>query len=533
MRPNFKSELVGRPAPQPIVKTQRNSTSMAKFLSTLIPSLVPDSAAMLVAGVGSGKTTCTLREVLNLCLQDNSISVCFVSSRCAINSQMKRKIARQLKCEHDLDCYNEIGLQQLKQIGPVTILTYHALYSMIREGDSRLQDVDFFIFDEVHSLVQDATFVSFTGELLRDLPRFFSSAKRIYLSATPEPILAHLAKVESQPIHVLRFPSHYPQWKPIFYADESILLQHLHSIPKTEKALIFVPSISAGRSLSSKFDSAQLITARTKLENPQKWQELLSAQELSARYTFSTSTIDAGVSLTDPALRHIVCSSIDPVEVIQQAGRRRLKSGETLSVYIPLPSQQQLWLQLSRLEETLSILRTTSNNQSLFISKYVLEEDRTDIRQLCYWKDGKILPNYLAIASLDRQAQNIRHLINAKSPYILGRTIYHALGLSLPADNKFIYLKHRSDGEISAFQDWLHAQVGEISEKDSFSETFKTQYQNCFGARKNDRSDRSWGLSVIKKVLSTLNWGFSIEAKRSIWVLSDLRTHFEGGEKIG
>ena len=202
MRPNFKSELVGRPAPQPIVKTQRNSTSMAKFLSTLIPSLVPDSAAMLVAGVGSGKTTCTLREVLNLCLQDNSISVCFVSSRCAINSQMKYKIARQLGCERDFDCYTEIGLQQLKQIGPVTILTYHALYSLIRECNSQLEDIDFFIFDEVHALVQDATFVSITGELLRNLPRFFSNAKRIYLSATPEPILAHLAKVESNPFQV-------------------------------------------------------------------------------------------------------------------------------------------------------------------------------------------------------------------------------------------------------------------------------------------------------------------------------------------
>lgn len=483
MKPNFKVELLGRPTFQPIIEVQRSSSSISKFLSSLVPNLAPDSATMLVAGVGSGKTTWTLHTVIDLCLQDSSLSVCFVSSRCAINSQMKRKIARQLKCEHDLDLYTESGLQQLKQIGPVTILTYHSLYSMIREGNSRLEDIDFFIFDEVHSLVQDATFVSFTGELLRDLPRFFSNAARIYLSATPEPILAHLAKVESQPIHVFRFPSHYPQWKPIFYADESILLQRLHSIPKTEKALIFVPSISAGRSLSSKFDSAQLITAKTKIESPQKWQELLSAQELSARYTFSTSTIDAGVSLTDPTLRHIVCSSIDPVEVIQQAGRRRLKSGETLFVYIPLPSQQQLWLQLSRLEEMLSILRTTSNNQSLFIPKYVLEEERTDIRQLCYWKDGKILPNHLAVASLERQAQNIRHLVNAKSPYTLERTTYHALGLPLPTDNNFTYLEHRSGGEISAFQDWLHTQTGEISEKDAFSEMFKKHYQNCFGTR--------------------------------------------------
>ena len=150
MRPDFKVTLTGCSAPQPIIEAQRSSSSISKFLSSLVPNLAPDSATMLVAGVGSGKTTWTLHTVIDLCLQDSSISVCFVSSRCAINSQMKRKIARQFKCEHDLDCYNEIGLQQLKQIDPVTILTYHALYSMIREGDSRLQDVDFFIFDEVH-----------------------------------------------------------------------------------------------------------------------------------------------------------------------------------------------------------------------------------------------------------------------------------------------------------------------------------------------------------------------------------------------
>ena len=111
MKPNFKVELLGRPTYQPIIETQRSSSSISKFLSSLVPHLAPDSATMLVAGVGSGKTTWTLHTVIDLCLQDSSISVCFVSSRCAINAQIKRKLASQFGQDDITKRYTPLGLQ--------------------------------------------------------------------------------------------------------------------------------------------------------------------------------------------------------------------------------------------------------------------------------------------------------------------------------------------------------------------------------------------------------------------------------------
>lgn len=498
---------------------------VAKTLSKIIPSLPVNSATLVVGGVGSGKTTGTLDAIADLYSNASfdSASICFVSSRCAINAQIKRKLASQFGQDDITKRYTPLGLQQLDRVGPVIILTYHALYSRILAHDAELKSVDFFIFDEVHALATDATFVGFTGALLQQIPRFFLKARRIYLSATPDPILEPLAKAEVVPVKLYQFPIHYPAWKPIFYRSEEDLLRHLESLSPSEKALLFIPTIAAGNALLRKLGHGQLISAETKIKEPEKWQDLLCSQTLNTRFTITTSTLDAGVSLLDPALHHLACSSFDLADIIQQAGRKRLRATETLSVYIPVPSAQEIGQKISATSETLSLLYSAKSCPSSFISNCILDSN-PDLRRMCFLQDGQIKVNPLAIARLEQQVTQLQTLLTAKRSHPLERSVYRAMGLHFPPDG-FKYLgRNNSDSEIAHFQQWLSTQAGStIVNKDDFAATFMASYHACFGTRENDRSDRQWGLNIIKRTLCELNWGFSIASKRGCWFISDAR----------
>ena len=86
---------------------------VAKTLSKIIPSLPVNSATLVVGGVGSGKTTGTLDAIADLYSNASfdSASICFVSSRCAINAQIKRKLASQFGQDDITKRYTPLGLQ--------------------------------------------------------------------------------------------------------------------------------------------------------------------------------------------------------------------------------------------------------------------------------------------------------------------------------------------------------------------------------------------------------------------------------------
>lgn len=192
--------------------------SVSDHLGQILPSLAPDTPILLQAGTGAGKTSAIL-NVLVPFAQAQGKRVCFVSSRCAINLQFKQRLAKILGEESILTDYSDDGLRKLETIGPVTILTYHALWTRMNTKDTDLRHVDFLVFDEVHALVLDASFVRFTGQLLKRIPYFFIKASRLYLSATPESILPQLAFREgSNGLTVYQWKPDYSAYRLFFYS---------------------------------------------------------------------------------------------------------------------------------------------------------------------------------------------------------------------------------------------------------------------------------------------------------------------------
>lgn len=520
--------------------------SVSDQLERLLPTLTPDAPVLLQAGTGAGKTTAIL-DVLVPFAQEQGKRVLFVSSRCAINLQVKRRLAKNLGAEEILTDYSDEGLRKLETIGPVTILTYHTLWNRMNTAGDGLRNVDFLVFDEVHALVLDASFVRFTGQLLEQIPWFFSQTARIYLSATPDPILSKLAFEEgSSGLTAFQWKPDYSAYALYFYSGQDDLLTHLRKLPHEGKCLLFVDSIKEGNIFRSQLPDSQLITAETRRQDPDRWNRLISDPVLPTQFTIATSTLDAGVSLVDPDLHHIVCCGLDFAALVQQAGRKRLKSGEAINLYIQSPTRKQLGYRLQRANEIRKNLDLCESAPEEFVERFLLGEDDPSLRGMCYQdsfpgaridSDGRLISgtrtvhqfhvNSLAFTHIDHYIDLCETLLKRNEEHPFEKYICKCFGQPLPTDSSR-WLDGRFDtANRDKFWNFIAENIGKTfasrAEQSEFSEQFKALHTVAYGPRKGDRSDRGWGASIMKGILLQHNRGYQLHTDKKGWRLVDSR----------
>lgn len=536
------------PNVSPIIQEIRGKTTVSDLLRNILPTLNPANPILLQAGTGAGKTRAILDVVVPFAAEHGQ-KILFVSSRAAISTQFKTNLARAIKRPEILTEYTAEGLRKLQEIGHVKILTFHALWGQLCSGNIDLRSFDYLVWDEIHALALDSTFVPYTGELLGRVVRSCAGVRRIYLSATPEPILDKLAQWEGLPVlTVYRWKSQYDRFLLHFYNGLKDLAQHFRSIPEDERVLIFVSSVREGEVLQRMFPDSYLITSETRNHAPDKWEQLLSTQTLPTRFTITTTTLDAGVSLTDPALKHIVCESLDFAQIVQEAGRKRLKSGEKLNIYLRDPTRQQLGNQLKSTQQTLANLAVCTETPNTFVRRFILGNEQPELRGMCCSNELlgmawdkitqgfygnptnfiKFSVNPLAVDRLMQQAALYSRLLAKKGDRPLEKHICKLFGQQVPQDPScWLDGSHVTSNDHSFLQ-WLAEKVnqsmGTESERTKFAADFRSKYEAVYGPRKGSRADRpTWGLSIIKKILAELNLGYKMESDRGVWYLVDTR----------
>ena len=338
-------------------------------------------ATLISAPPGAGKTYFLVNQLFPAATA-RELTVLFVSSRVAINLQQKRALAKAIGQEELLNNLTAQGLQQQEQIGNVTIVTYQRLFQMFRDPEraAKLASVDLFVFDEVHALLHDATFVPYTDAIRRRVPEVFANASRIYLSATPQSTLLELRKAETAKklVHYA-FCEKYSYINPVFFHSWTDVAEEINRDKTGSKWLIFLPNIRMADAWRDKLKSdCQILTAQTRSSDPTLWNDLLENECFSSRVLLTTSVIDAGVNFHDKELVNIVSFSLDTEEIIQQVGRkRRTSKQDKVKLYVHEPSRQTVNHRLFRVREMISQLELTSGTASpLFVESLLLREHR-------------------------------------------------------------------------------------------------------------------------------------------------------------
>ena len=513
----------GEPA-EPIRKTISKKANLVNELVKFIESLDYCRPGVLSCQVGKGKTHGIIHGALPWAIE-KGLRILYISSRVANNDQLKAEIIKVTGQKDILEKLTAAGLREKENFGSIDVLSYHKAYQYMIHDPRMLEDYDLVVIDEVQAFLEDSTYVGFTGEFFKEIPKVFGGAIRLYLSATPDDIIPLLTEVEAPyTITVLHMPRDYSFVNPFFFYKKSEIQKAINEDKSDKKWYIFMPSIAAGKKFAEGLDcSCCFLNSEERLKNPEKWTEVISNKSFPEKVAIFTGVVDAGVGFVDDKLENVVIFSISPTTIIQVLGRKRRKNNEEVNLYVFCPSIETMKYRLEDNIAKREALSSFWNHKAAFVHQYILAPEKYDFRSLMHLKkDASMEPNSLAFVYYENEAKVIEKCLkyakDNKDPYCFDRFVCRWLGIKVPPRSESWLDPEINGTGKSAFFDFMNSHCDVNMSEDDFAEFMREFPYKCvaaFGKTPKDRFDREWGSLKFSNKMKDLNLPYHlVENKR-------------------
>ena len=127
----------------------KNRTQIAPKVIAYLETHDYRKPLLLALPVGSGKTYTTIHHVVPWAVE-RKLQVLFISSRSAINLQVKEELLNVVGLTNLRRQLTDEGLSKQEEFGPVTVMTYHKLGILLQREPDTLKKYGVVVFDEVH-----------------------------------------------------------------------------------------------------------------------------------------------------------------------------------------------------------------------------------------------------------------------------------------------------------------------------------------------------------------------------------------------
>ncbi len=300
---------------------------------------------LIEAPTGYGKNTFVVGKLADYARESGQF-VLLISNRVALSQQQKQNLYKKFGGNDSLPIARD-DLACVHQFSNILLYSYQEVMSHLNDLP---QSIGYVVFDEAHFFLSDGRFNSRTYRIFATLANFSKWKTRIYMTATPQQVLPIILKEEQKlfiekktaPVKDLsalmnkgarllryRFPSTFQGKSLQFFKTWDVLVDYIACSPESEKWLIFVESLEEkkeiGELLKKRGLSAEYVDAANRRES-KSYAEITRREKFGAHMLVSTIVLDNGINLLDPALKHIVIHSCDPVSTVQMAGRKRNSS---------------------------------------------------------------------------------------------------------------------------------------------------------------------------------------------------------------
>ncbi|GEM_PF-6986761 len=335
----------------------------------IIPERVAQWSAQtpvfISAQTGAGKSTLILDELLPI-MKEREKRIVILCSRTVLAEQLKRNVAgRELPDIHPELLEAMVKYGNRSQWGAVDVFTYQEIAMRMHDAEfcKKFKFYGAVVLDEVHFFVEDAVFNVHTSSILDFVMDHSKRAVRVYLTATPESVADLVIEEEMKRIsqysgskyfqhgvpvkRVLfyNFRRDYSYVKPHFFHAWDTLIDEINLKESDERWLIFVAKKDEGKLLAEKFGEERALFVDAELKNGALAEEIASMTENNKfipQILIVTKFLDVGVDLWDSKLKNVVISTFSKTNFIQSLGRKRIKKGEEVNLYVRIPSIDEL-----------------------------------------------------------------------------------------------------------------------------------------------------------------------------------------------
>ncbi len=479
---------------------------------------------------GTGKSTFSeLIAALARLFQKGKVII--VTNRVALDLATKKRIAKKLGI---YEGFNDEALHQMTDFGNIIFLTYQQLKIKIRNGMIDDDGIAYVIFDEAHYFTSDATFSKDNGWLLRQIPKLFSNAVRIYITATVKEVLPYIclsecnafatsrwnkrwlednyynkiymgiADISEREKQALLLDEQFASNKPTpilyeqipdfshiklnFYIDDEEIERML--MENDNKAIIFVNTKERGQQLQQRLSNAEYMDAETKTKDPKFIGKLVEKEAFDKKFLITTSVFENGCNIKDVEVKTVVIENINPVSIVQMVGRRRkCYVTDTFSLYLKIPTLEHL-RQLRYLAiETLRLAVNAEERPNSFMQELLNPAVSKMLENIISVDMNRYTFDWLTKCVLQDNIHYYNELIECISKYgIRG----YCSKIALECFGQVLcdsMLPKSSEMNVQELSSWLETHAIKILRADEFKEfvsEFKGKYTSIVGASNSD-----------------------------------------------
>lgn len=397
------------------------------------------SRVFIESPTGTGKTTFILRKLCRHAAEEGR-RILYLGNRVALKEQMEKEMIREYPGSeeqrkdyyfHELFPTYYVPSADGEREAEIVFLNYQEFLGIQDTG--LLKTPDYVVMDEAHFFLEDSLFNPATTYILETLVRDYSQAVLIFLSATLKSSREVLNKVldRFQPVRAGSVPLAPPQifWyqnelrkgsyhTQFWQEPEEIVQEICRSKDSGEKWLVFTSSKQNGGQMSREL-AAHGIRAGVLNAGGKKsalWRKLVQESRFEEQVLIATKVLDNGVNITDPAVKHIVLPFCAEEDFLQMLGRRRMRTGETVNLYVMTPTVQMIDSQLHRVLEMYGAIKRVRGCQHdrwkmTKLMKELWRKGDQHINGLFYLNDTRNLcPNELAVEKLRQRKEFLEEL---------------------------------------------------------------------------------------------------------------------------
>ncbi|MCM1508356.1 MAG: DEAD/DEAH box helicase family protein [Ruminococcus flavefaciens] len=514
-----------------------------QYISQIIDlNKVPElgESMIIAAPTGSGKTKAIIKIINNA-----DIPVVYLTNRLPTLWQFKKDF---IKSTTNIDVSMEM-IDIVSMGKDITALTYQKFAEIAYQYKEKKCMI---ILDEVHCLLEDATFSVYPEKFIRYLKSNLDNTSRIYLTATPDAVSPSIACVEciSGTEQALQTITWDTEVKSVFYGyayyttrvkmvysvksnwdyidfklyspdDTKELTDYIKTANENGiKSLIYINDINKGKALQENLGNTQHIYSDD--DKRKDIAEIAKNEKFADKNLITTKVTENGISLIDDELNLIVVETLDLITLQQVIGRARVnrKKPRKITVLIPDYSYTDIGNAIASISQQLKKANEAAENPDNAL------EYTAEYPALIYY-DSKIkkpVVNSMAIKSLEYQLSFLRALrVDKESPHAFAQKVLEAYDKStVITDDMFLSYDRITDFKSkvsSAFDEYMN------SEKNAESlDKLKSALKDACNSTRiyNDGKTISSNiqLSTVNDILKSAGIGFEIKPKIEIYSVS-------------
>lgn len=549
----------------------------------------PSQAVVISAQTGQGKNYFienTLIPYVDKLNYDNKTKqkVLIISNRLALKCQINNR----LRGNGNLNENEEGMIYHYK--GIVYVMTYQSLLRKQNHFKRVQKDKPsryiFVICDEAHFFTSDAMFNPYTEKILSVIASLFKKAVRIYMTATPYECLEYITKCEKQQVAFYHFERNYSYLKVNTYSEiEELYGEIVRSVARKEKWIIFIDDKEKCQTVKDELEKkgdemnipmkdadseiGKIYAVNAESKADETYMSMLQKEKLGKGIDvlITTSVLDNGVNFRD--IDNIVVSDMSKEKCLQMVGRARVNdSNDHINLYIKRFTQDYVRNRICDFEKQKEAYHefelaygdssepfySARYNEYAFLHKNYDEEEK-NWKNARHWfgrtpkNPNQIYPNTIAKSLMEKNLSRYGLVYQEMEEELAEIKTSNQGTRRLPGQKYLEYQlswfgkKYCTDDDITLcgkgkaekiFLDFLNLYVDgkRLIDKDK-KEQFKKEFTELHDAvfpRADKNLNRSYGISVMNKILKKQNLSYKVISHSSYWEVAEFDWDSEKSE---